>query len=103
MVARGGQETQGAGCVLGGEQGKANWGDREVVPLRKASMADGAGVLPEGKVVLRRGGLGVGVGGGDQGAPCVGEGVMGEGVMDLEACKGGSRRGDLVGDRASPP
>ena len=85
VVARGGQETEGAGHVPRGEQGKANTGDREVVPPREESLADRGGVLTEGRVVLRRGGLGIGVVGGDQGAPCVGEGVV-----DLEACLGGT-------------
>ena len=44
-------------------------------------MADGGGVLTEGRVALRGRSLSVGVVGGDQGAAC-----MGQGVMDLEAC-----------------
>ena len=81
VVAKGGQETEGAGRVPGGEQGKANAGDREVVSPREESMTDGGCVLTEGTVALRRGDLGIGVVGGEQGAPCVGEGVV-----DLEAC-----------------
>ena len=75
---------------LGGEQGKANAGDREVLPPREESVADGGGVLTEGRVALRRGGPGVGVVGGDQGAPC-----MGEGVVDLEVCVGEADAGIL--------
>ena len=72
VVARGEQETEGAGRVSEGEQGKANAGDREVVPPREESMADGGGLLTEGRVEPSRGGLGVGVVGGDQGASCMG-------------------------------
>ena len=43
-------------------------------------MTDGDGVFTEGRVALRWGGLGIGVVGDEQGAPCVGEGVV-----DLEA------------------
>ena len=80
VVARGRQDTEEAGRVPGGEQGKANAGDREVVPPHEESMTDGGGVFTEGRVAPRRGGLGIGVVGGEQGAPCVGEGVV-----DLEA------------------
>ena len=96
VVARGGQETKRAGCVLGGEQGKANAGDREVVPPREETTADGGGVLTEGRVALRGRSLSVGVVGGDQGAAC-----MGEGVVDLEACMGEADAGILQG--TEPP
>ena len=56
VVARGRQETEGAGRVPGGEQGKAYAGDREVVPPREEPMTDGDSVLSEGRVALRRGG-----------------------------------------------
>ena len=59
-------------------------------------MADGDGVLTEGRVALRRGGLGVGVVGGNQGTAC-----MGEVVMDLEACVGEADAGILQG--TEPP
>ena len=90
VVARGRQETEGARCVPGGEQGKANASDREVVPRREESMTDSDGVLIEGRVALRRGGLGIGVVGYEQGAPRVGEGVV-----DLEACMGEADAGFL--------
>ena len=92
MVARGGQQIEGAGCVPGGEQGKANAGDREVLPPREESMADGCGVLTEGRVARRRWGLGVGMAGGDEGTAC-----MGEGVVDLDACVGEADAGILQG------
>ena len=66
---------------LGGNEGKANDGDREVVPPREESLTNGGGVFTEGRAALRRRGLGIGMVGGEQGAPCVGEGVV-----DLEAC-----------------
>ena len=73
-----------------GEQGKANAGDREVVPPREDPMADGGGILTEGRVALRGRSLSVGVVGGGQGAAC-----MGEWVMDLEACVGRADTGIL--------
>ena len=96
MVARGGEETERAGRVPRGEQGKENAGDREVVPPREETMADGGGVSTERGVALRRGGLGVGVVGGDQGAAC-----MGEGVVDFEARVGEADAGVLQG--TEPP
>ena len=39
-------------------------------------MVDGGGVLAKGRVALRRGSLSVGVVGGDQGAACMGGGVV---------------------------
>ena len=86
----GGQETEGAGRVHGGKQGKANAGDHEVVPPREEPMTDGNGVLTEGTVALRRGGLGIGVVGDEQGASRVGEGVV-----DLEARMGEADAGFL--------
>ena len=83
VVARGRQETEGAGRVPWGEQGQANAGDREVVPPREEPMTDGDGVLTEGTVALGRGGLGIGVVGDEQGASHVGERVV-----DLEATMG---------------
>ena len=59
-------------------------------------MAGGGGVLTEGRVAPRRGGFRVGLVGGDQGAEC-----MGEGVVDLEACVG-EADADLAGDSATP-
>ena len=59
-------------------------------------MADSGGVLTEGRVALRRGSLSVGVVGGDQGAAC-----MGEGVVDLEARVGEADAGILQG--TEPP
>ena len=59
-------------------------------------MADGGGVLVEGRVALRRGSLSAGVVGGDQGAACVGEGVV-----DLEARVGETDAGVLQG--TEPP
>ena len=76
VVARDGQETEGAERVPWGEQGKANAGDCEVVPAREESMIDGDGVFTEGRVALRKGGLGIGVVGDEQGALFVGEGVV---------------------------
>ena len=90
MVARGKQETEGAGRVPWGEQGKANARDREVVPPREEPMTDGDNVLTEGRVALRRGGLGIGVVGDEQGASRVGKGVV-----DLEARMGEADAGFL--------
>ena len=53
-------------------------------------MTDSDGVLTEGRVALRRGGLGIGVVGDEQGASRVGEGVV-----DLEACMGEADAGFL--------
>ena len=70
-------------------------------------MADGGGVLAEGRVALRWGSLNVGVVGGDRGVAC-----MGESVVDLEARVGETAAGVLqgtepphrvwAGDRGSP-
>ena len=76
VVARGRHVAEGAGRVPGGGQGKAYAGDREVVSPREEAMTDGNGVLTEGRVALRRGGLGIGVVGHEQGTACVGEGVV---------------------------
>ena len=92
VVARGRQETEGAGRVPWGEQGKAYAGDREVVPPREEPMTDGDGVFTLGNVALRRGGLGKGVVGDEQGTPCVGEGVV-----DLEARVGEANAGSCRG------
>ena len=59
-------------------------------------MADGGGVLAEGGVALRWGSFSVGVVGGEQGAACVGQGVV-----DLEARVGETHAGFLQG--AEPP
>ena len=96
VVARGRQEPEGAGCVPRGEQGKAYAGDREVVSPREEPMRDGDGVLTEGKLALRRGGLGIGLVGDKQGTRCVGQGVV-----DLEARVGQAYVGFLQG--GEPP
>ena len=59
-------------------------------------MADGGGVLAERGVALRWGSFSVGVVGGEQGAACVGQGVV-----DLEARVGETDAGFLQG--AEPP
>ena len=59
-------------------------------------MADGGGVFAEGGVALRWGSLRVGVVGGEQGAACVGQGVV-----DLEARVRKTYAGLLQG--AEPP
>ena len=79
VVARGKQEAQGAGRVRGGEQGKAHAGSCEVVSPQEEAMADGDGVLTNGRVALwggGGGGLGIGVVGDEQGPSCVGQGVV---------------------------
>ena len=76
VVAKGRHEREGAVRVPGGGQGKAYAGDHELVPPHAEPMTDGDGVLTESRVVLRRGGLGIGVVGDEQGTPCVREGVV---------------------------
>ena len=98
VVARGRRETVGAGRVPWGEQGKANAGDREVVPPREESMANGGGVLTEGRVALRGGGSWHRHGGRRSGRA-----VRGGGRRGLGGLRGRSRRGDSVGDRATLP
>ena len=61
-----------------------------MVPPREEATADGGGVLAEGGVALRRGSLSVGVVGGEQGAAC-----LGQGVVDLEARVGETDAGFL--------
>ena len=53
-------------------------------------MTDGDGVLTKGRVALRRGGLGIGVVGDQQGTSCAGQGVV-----DLEARVGEADAGLL--------
>ena len=89
VVARGKQETEGAVCVPGGEQGKARTRDSDVVPPREESMNESDGVITDGTVALR-GGLRIGVVGDEQGASRVGEGVV-----ELEACMGDADTGFL--------
>ena len=86
VVARGRQETEGAGHVPWGEQEKAYAGDREMVPPRSEPMIDGDGVFTKGRVALRMGGLGIVVVGDEQGASC---------VADLEARVGEADAGFL--------
>ena len=90
MVPGGGHVAEGAGRVPRGEQGEADASDREVVPPCDEAVADDVGVLVEGGVALRRGGRGVGVVGGEQGAARVGHGVV-----DLEARVGEADAGLL--------
>ena len=81
VVAMGRQEAERARRVLWGQQGKAYAGDRDVVSRREESMTNGDGVLTKGKVGLRRGGLGMGMVGDQQGTSCTGEGVEADAAL----------------------
>ena len=92
----GGHDAEGTGRVPRGERGKADAGDREVVSPCDEAVTDGVGVLVEGGVALGQGGCRVGVVGGEQGAACVGQGVV-----DLEARVGEADAGFLQGAEPS--
>ena len=96
VVPGGGHDAEGTGRVPRGEQGEADAGDREVVSPCDEAVTDGVGVLVEGGVALGQGGCRVGVVGGEQGAACVGQGVV-----DLEARVGETDAGFLQGAKPS--